>query len=376
MQLLPRVFLNSVDAENCANERYQIYLDRKVGRLRELLKPHYKEGVEVFSSAPDGFRMRAEFRIWHDSQGANFAMTHAGEKRPYIIRAFPIGNALIADLMPPLLAAINVSEILAKRLFAVEFLTTLSGEALITLLYHRRLDSHWEQTASSLQQNLGVSVIGRSRKQVCILQRNYVNEVLEVGSRFLYYRQVESGFTQPNAKINQKMLAWADRNCTHSKGDLLELYCGNGNFTVALARNFQRVLATEVSKVSAACARHNLSFNDIHNVQLVRMSSEDLTLALDRVRPFRRLADIDLDGFNFSTILVDPPRAGLDTGTLSLAARFQWIIYISCNPASLIANLETLRHTHSIAAVAAFDQFPWTDHLEVGLLLERRSTAG
>jgi tRNA (uracil-5-)-methyltransferase len=106
------------------------------------------------------------------------------------------------------------------------------------------------------------------------------------------------------------------------------------------------------------------------------MSSEDITQAIDRVRAFRRLENIDLDSYAFSTLLVDPPRAGLDPATVALATRFERIIYISCNPTTLMANLETLALTHRIVKAAVFDQFPWTEHLEVGLLLERRHRVG
>lgn len=52
-------------------------------------------------------------------------------------------------------------------------------------------------------------------------------------------------------------------------------------------------------------------------------------------REFFRLKDIDLDNFNFSHILVDPPRAGLDKSVIDLIKNYENIIYISCNPISL-----------------------------------------
>jgi tRNA (uracil-5-)-methyltransferase len=106
---------------------------------------------------------------------------------------------------------------------------------------------------------------------------------------------------------------------------------------------------------------------------VVRLSSEEITQALNGDRPFRRLKDVALDAFNFSTVFVDPPRAGLDQGTEALSARFDRILYISCNPLSLIKNLSELTKTHSIEKVAAFDQFPWTDHLETGIFLKRKA---
>ncbi len=110
----------------------------------------------------------------------------------------------------------------------------------------------------------------------------------------------------------------------------------------------------------------------IDNVALVRMSSEEFTSALNREREFVRLKEIDLDDYAFSTLFVDPPRSGLDDGTLQLATRFDNILYISCNPETLHANLQTLVQTHRIVRFALFDQFPYTHHAECGVLLQRR----
>ena len=106
----------------------------------------------------------------------------------------------------------------------------------------------------------------------------------------LQYKQLEGGFTQPNAGVSVKMLQWAknaavfdDRRTIPDAGndpsiaerprddDFLELYCGNGNFTIAMAPMFRRVLATEVSKVSVAAAKENLVANGVTNVDVVRL---------------------------------------------------------------------------------------------------------
>ena len=356
---------------------YPAQLEAKKVNFTETLKGLDFPQPEVFDSEPSQFRMRAEFRIWHEDGRAHYAMNRAGEKRPYIIDSFPIGGPLINKLMTPLIDAINAEPILSRKLFCAEFLTTLSGEVLVTLIYHRPVDEEWQQTARQLQSQLDIMVIGRSRKQKVVLERDYVVEKLSIDGREYIYQQVESGFTQPNAKVNQKMLSWAS-SCCISEGnsaennDLLELYCGNGNFTAVLAQHFKQVLATEISKISVRSAETNFAHNNVDNVSVVRMSSEEFTQALNGERPFRRLKDIDLKSYNFSTIFVDPPRAGLDDGTLELARRFDTILYVSCNPETLRANLDSLTETHEIVRTAIFDQFPWTDHLESGVLLKRR----
>jgi len=279
----------------------------------------------------------------------------------------------IYDLMPSLLEAINGSKELRRRLFAVEFLATTTGEVLVTLIYHRKLDEAWEAEAKVLEETLHIHIIGRSRKQKVVLSQDFVTETLQVGGTPFHYRYYEGGFTQPNPAVNTEMLTWAVQQAKMiGGGDLLELYCGLGNFTLPLSRHFDRVLATEVSKNSIRAAQENVTLNGTDNITFVRMSSEEIVEAFAGVRLFRRLEGVDLGGYDFSTIFVDPPRAGLDETTRKLAADFPYILYISCNPETLARDLETLSQTHTVLEGAIFDQFPYTKHVESGVVLRRR----
>ena len=277
----------------------------------------------------------------------------------------------INELMPRLKAA-WADPALGFKLFQVEFLTTLAGDALITLCYHRPIDDAWRQAAEKLAAELGVNLVGRSRGKRIVVGRDYVEEELSVAGRRFRYRQPEGAFTQPNGEVNQKMLGWAYEALGQRDDDLLELYCGNGNFTLPLATRVRKVLATEISKSSVNAALANLADNAVDNVSLVRLSAEELTQALNEVRPFRRLADIDLKSYAFGSVFVDPPRAGMDPDTCELARRFERILYISCNPETLAQNIAQLHDTHRISRCALFDQFPYTHHMESGVLLERR----
>ncbi len=115
-----------------------------------------------------------------------------------------------------------------------------------------------------------------------------------------------------------------------------------------------------------------MELNDVRNVAIARLSSEDFSQAMDKVRSFRRLEDIDLDSYAFTSIFVDPPRSGMDPHTTAVTQRYDNIMYISCNPATLRDNLKTITQTHAITNVAVFDQFPYTHHLEVGITLKKK----
>jgi len=355
---------------------YDAQLAEKLARFRADFAPLDLPEPEVFTSEPLHYRMRAEFRLWHHDGRVDYAMFDAeNPRRPVLLDDFPPAARPIADAMPRLRDALDASDELRRRIFQVEFLATLSGELLVTLVYHRRLGPEWEAAARELAAALGAQIIGRSRGQKIVLERDWLLEEFELDGRRLRYQQIEGSFTQPNGGMNRKMLGWARARAAGAGGDLLELYCGNGNFTIALAPLFDRVLATELSKTSVGAARYNIEANGVSNITLVRMSSEELSDAMAGGREYRRMQGVDLAGYRFSTLFVDPPRSGLDPATLALAAGFGRILYISCNPQTLRANAEALAATHRIEAAAVFDQFPYTHHLECGLLLTRRAPA-
>ncbi|KEP12549.1 hypothetical protein EH62_23240 [Escherichia coli] len=66
---------------------------------------------------------------------------------------------------------------------------------------------------------------------------------------------------------------------------------------------------------------------------------------------------------------VDPPRSGLDSETEKMVQAYPRILYISCNPETLCKNLETLSRRTRSNVLALFDQFPYTHHMECGVLL-------
>lgn len=352
---------------------YAVQLDKKIFAFKKQLQRLQSTlpNIEVFSSPPSHYRLRAEFRVWHEDRLARYAMTDPMTKKPIFLDQFPAACKTINRLMPKLISVVNRYGVLREKLFQVEFLSTLEEDTLITLIYHRPLEENWIQAATALQADLSAAIVGRSRKQKIVLTRDWVQEVLRVAGRDYRYRQMEGSFSQPNGRVCEQMLSWAVRQSEKFRGDLLELYCGNGNFTVPLAQNFRRILATEVSKSLVKAALYNLHENAIKNVAIVRMSSEEIVQAMDGARCFRRLNNIHLDSYDFSTIFVDPPRAGLDEATLAMIQRFDQIVYISCNPSTLTTNLQFLCGRYQMEALAAFDQFPYTHHLEAGVILRK-----
>ena len=309
-------------------DNYDRQLADKTHRLKALLKDWDFPEPDVYASAPAHYRMRAEFRFWHEGERSYYAMFRPEDRRtPVEVTDFPVATELCNDLMTKVRDAVHEDSELRNRLFQVEFLTTQSGDALITLIYHRQLDAHWEERARYWQEQWGYPVIGRARKLRLVLDRDYVTETLSILGRDFHFHQYENSFTQPNAGVCEQMIQWA---VAHSQGrenaDLLELYCGNGNFSIPLAQNFRQVLGTEISRTSVKSAQENIALNKTDNVSIARMASEDLSKAWLHNEPNRRFREFRIDDYDFDTILVDPPRAGLDEVTVELLKTFRRII--------------------------------------------------
>lgn len=369
---------------------YQAQLTQKVARITTQFAPFNPPELQIYPSPISHFRQRAEFRIWHTYQDDNqtddmfYAMFEKDGKSKKVIELneFPIASRAINDLMPVLLNELKKDSILKDKLFQIDFLNTLKGEMLVTLIYHKKLDENWQALANRLADQLNIKLIGRSRGQKVVLSDDFVIEKMTVNikgdDKEFLYQQIEGAFSQPNATVCMSMLNFAcevaDSITKNHKKDLLELYCGNGNFTLPLSQYFNKVLATEMAKSSVNAVKWAIDKNRIGNIAIARLSAEEFSQAHNGERAFRRLAEanINIHDYEFNTVFVDPPRAGIDDETLKILQKFDNIIYISCNPDTLYENLQILNATHEIKRFALFDQFPYTHHVECGMWLIKR----
>lgn len=406
--MLPTL-LTTTDKDN-----YDAYLNEKIESVVNLISSTlntpesalgYQEFTsikpEIYASLPEHYRMRAEFAVFHHNHGTfDFGMYEPGSKprKMILLQDFPGCTKAINHAMAWLRTYLPLYPVLKTKLFGADFLCNTKGDVVISLNYHKKLDETWQQSAQALLDEhlkdavseiasgkCHYSIVAHAKKQKLVVGDDFVIEtiptVLNGKERLVKLKQVEGTFSQPNATACSAMLSFAlacaDKigKKVQDKHDLIELYCGSGTFTVALAPLFAKVFATEVARVPTETAFHNMELNHIANIKLARLSALEVTSALNKERVFKRLElnKINLDDYNFSTLLIDPPRAGLqDEAALAFTARFDHVIYISCGPQSLASDLKYLTRTHKITKVAFFDQFPYTQHLESGILLERR----
>lgn len=186
------------------------------------------------------------------------------------------------------------------------------------------------------------------------------------------------GFSNPNGHVNELALTWICNTISTSiynceEYNLLELYCGNCNHTCALSKYVKHTVAVEINKELCDAARINLAINKIKNVTIVESDSEKFARKILKNK-YYIIQDGNVEKrIEFNFVLVDPPRAGLDVTTLSLIVLYDYILYISCNPAeSAIRDLATLLLTHDMIKFATFDHFAFTNHLESGFLIRKK----
>ncbi|MCT7568705.1 tRNA (uridine(54)-C5)-methyltransferase TrmA [Aliarcobacter butzleri] len=357
------------------DKTYEEQLNYKIQREKERFSNFTNIDFDIIKSNESNFRNRAEFRIWWEKGENNkeilsYAMNDF-KKNILKINSCEMVSHHIKELMPKLIDELQNDLELSFKLFAVEFLGSSTKDMLVTLIYHKKLEESWIQKAKEIEKKLNIKIIGRSKKQRLVLTNDYINETLNISNQNFFFAYEENGFTQPNTNVNVQMIEWVLENTKDSSKDLCELYCGGGNFTIPLSTKFRKVLATEISKTSIKSALRNCSLNKIESISFIRMSAEDFVQALNKVRAFNRLKDINLDDYEFDTIFMDPPRSGLDDTTRNLAKDFENIIYISCNPETLHRDLEELTKTHKIEKFALFDQFAFTNHIESGVILRK-----
>ena len=352
---------------------YEEQVEFKKGFIRREFEPFYNGEFEFFASQKAGYRTRAEFGIWREGEELSYTMHGAKAKRVFIDEC-PKVAAPIANLMPRLLGALAKNQILKERLFGAEFISCASG-ILATLLYHKRLGEAEQREIENLAREFAgyrVTIAARAKGQKLLSGELNLQDRLNIGDKIYKFTFGDGAFIQPNTAVNEKMVAWA-KDCVERGADLLELYCGHGNFTVAMAEKFKRVLATEISKSSIANALKNCELNGVNNIKFLRMSAEELISAFGREREFNRLRELDIFSYDFSHVLVDPPRAGLDASVINFIKNYENIVYISCSPQSLKRDMAQLDATHEAVKFAVFDQFANTAHIECGVLLRSKN---
>lgn len=146
---------------------------------------------------------------------------------------------------------------------------------------------------------------------------------------------------------------------------LFDLYCGIGTIGIFASPYVNRVYGIEIVKQAIEDAKENANINNIRNIEFFAGDVEKVfenVLKEHNVKP--------------DVIFVDPPRKGLDKHTIEniLNIKPEKIVYISCNPASLVRDLKLLEESYEIKKIQPVDMFPFTSHVECVTVLYAKET--
>lgn len=145
---------------------------------------------------------------------------------------------------------------------------------------------------------------------------------------------------------------------------VLDLYCGIGTIGIFASKKAKKVYGIEIIEQAIEDAKENAKINHIKNIEFHVGDVEKvlgLILEKEKVKP--------------DVIFVDPPRKGLDNTTVEniLKVKPKKIVYISCNPATLMRDLSRMEEAYDIKEITPVDMFPYTSHVECCALLELKN---
>jgi len=140
---------------------------------------------------------------------------------------------------------------------------------------------------------------------------------------------------------------------------VIDLYCGVGTIGLYLSPYLEKVIGVEIIKDAIVDANKNKELNNIKNISFINAKVEDILTTLPK---------------DFDTIIIDPPRSGLDKKTRAYLkdSKVPNIIYISCDAITLARDLNEIKENYSLKSIKLFNMFPRTYHVESIVLLSRK----
>lgn len=139
------------------------------------------------------------------------------------------------------------------------------------------------------------------------------------------------------------------------KDVVFDLYCGIGTIGIYASKFAKQVYGIEIIEQAIEDAKENAKENNVNNIEFI---CGDVEQALTELLETRKV--------NPNVIIVDPPRRGLDNITVQnmMKVQPQRIVYISCNPATMVRDLMQLEEKYIIDKIQPVDMFPFTSHVE------------
>ncbi len=239
----------------------------------------------------------------------------------------------------------------------------VSGQVLVCLVVNGRKLPHPENLIRRLQAVPGFATLVLSVNTkpgnavlgdefITLYGPGYIEDTL-CG---LTFRLSPRSFYQVNHHQAQRLYEAAISQAEITKNDtVLDLYCGVGTITLAMAKAAGRVIGVEVVEQAVQDAKENAARNNIENAEFFCGDAGKAAL------------ELEAKGIRADVAVVDPPRKGLNADTIEALARMspRRIVYVSCDPATLARDVALLKERgYKVKNATAADLFPRCAHVE------------
>ena len=171
-----------------------------------------------------------------------------------------------------------------------------------------------------------------------------------------YFKISPLSFYQVNPVQAEALYNYAIEATEITKNDVVfDLYCGIGTISIFMAKSAKEVYGVEIVEQAIEMAKENAKENKIDNTHFIAGDTE--VVLTDLIEKQHIMPDV---------IIVDPPRKGLDKTSINniLKVKPRRVVYISCNPASLVRDLRMLEEAYEVKVIQPFDLFCFTSHVE------------
>ena len=172
-------------------------------------------------------------------------------------------------------------------------------------------------------------------------------------------------FYQVNPIQAEKLYEFGVKFADITKEDVVfDLYCGIGTISLFMSKFAKKVYGVEIVEEAIVAAKENAKINNVTNTAFIAGDVEKVLDELVNVKQI--IPDI---------IMVDPPRRGLDNTSIENIKKVlpKKVVYISCNPATLVRDLAKLENIYEIKKIKPVDMFPYTNGIECVSVLELKN---
>ena len=225
----------------------------------------------------------------------------------------------------------------------------------IMIVFYLEKDINEEKIINELKGSCTNIIVKYKNKSKALYGTNYITE--KIGD-YLFRISADSFFQVNNDGMHKLYELVKEHANIDKKSNVLDLYCGTGTIGIYLSNTCNNVIGIEINEYAVKDAIKNKEINHINNIDFI---CDDVSNIIDKYK------DID-------TVIVDPPRSGLNSGLIAnvLNINPKKVIYVSCDPITLARDLKQFKELYDINMIIPVDMFTNTYHVECVAVLNKK----